>query len=627
MKRHYLFGLLGALTAVTLTCALAIRGEDSPPPSASAPPAADQPAAPPAPAAEPAKPATPPPAPAAAAVPPAAPAEAATAAPAAAPAEPAKEAAANPPPSGELRRLDTEVAPAPGDVHQEVKQAIEHAVHRHAGRPHTGNEKVSIGHSTYVAKDENADVAVSILGSTTVDGAVSDAAVSVVGSTTVNGTAGDAAVSVMGDTTVNGSVGDAAVAVGGSVVINGQVGGDAVAVGGDVKLGPNAVVKGELVVVGGTLEKNPTAVIRGNVQHVHLPALNWLFAWVRSALFKGRLLSFAHGAGWAWLVAAAFLAFYLLLALIFRRGIEKCAETLEQRPGFTFLAALLTTMAMPLIFLLLAITGVGVLVIPFLALGLFFAKLFGRATMLAWFGRRFTGFLGGGLASSTVMAVLVGGLFVMALYLVPILAFIVSMLIGWLGLGTVVYTIILSMRRNGAKRAPAVAAAAPLAAVPPAGAAVAFAAGGGEAVAGAAVPPLVAAPPAPPVVSADTLPRAGFWIRLAASLLDIVLIFVAAKMIHVGSVFLLLFATYCVVLWALRGTTIGGIICGLKVVRLDDRKVDWTVAIVRALAACLSLAVIGLGFIWVAFDDQRQSWHDKIAGTTIVRVPKSVSLV
>jgi uncharacterized RDD family membrane protein YckC len=41
----------------------------------------------------------------------------------------------------------------------------------------------------------------------------------------------------------------------------------------------------------------------------------------------------------------------------------------------------------------------------------------------------------------------------------------------------------------------------------------------------------------------------------------------------------------------------------------------------------LSLFVAGLGFIWVAFDDECQSWHDKISGTTIVRVPRGISLI
>jgi uncharacterized RDD family membrane protein YckC len=92
-------------------------------------------------------------------------------------------------------------------------------------------------------------------------------------------------------------------------------------------------------------------------------------------------------------------------------------------------------------------------------------------------------------------------------------------------------------------------------------------------------------------------------------------------------VFLLILAAYGAVMWQLRGTTVGGSICHLKVVRLDDRPLDWTCAIVRALSCFLSLIVVGLGFLWVAFDDEKQSWHDKIAGTVVVQVPKGVALI
>ena len=90
---------------------------------------------------------------------------------------------------------------------------------------------------------------------------------------------------------------------------------------------------------------------------------------------------------------------------------------------------------------------------------------------------------------------------------------------------------------------------------------------------------------------------------------------------------LLMLAIYAAVMWKLKGTTIGGIVCGLKVVRTDNREIDWATAIVRALSCFLSLFAAGLGFIWVAFDHDKQSWHDKIAGTTVVRVPKGVSLL
>jgi uncharacterized RDD family membrane protein YckC len=72
---------------------------------------------------------------------------------------------------------------------------------------------------------------------------------------------------------------------------------------------------------------------------------------------------------------------------------------------------------------------------------------------------------------------------------------------------------------------------------------------------------------------------------------------------------------------------VGGIVFDLQVVRLDDRAVDWETSIVRALACFLSMAVAGLGFLWIAFDPGKQAWHDKIAGTAVVRVRKGVPLV
>jgi uncharacterized RDD family membrane protein YckC len=128
-----------------------------------------------------------------------------------------------------------------------------------------------------------------------------------------------------------------------------------------------------------------------------------------------------------------------------------------------------------------------------------------------------------------------------------------------------------------------------------------------------------------------TLPRGGFWIRTAAILIDLVLCILVIEVIpwvhfRCGLVLLVL-ATYGAVMWKLRGTTVGGSICHLKVVRVDDRPLDWTVAIVRALSCFLSLFVVGLGFLWVAVDAEKQAWHDKIAGTTVVKVPKSVALI
>lgn len=90
---------------------------------------------------------------------------------------------------------------------------------------------------------------------------------------------------------------------------------------------------------------------------------------------------------------------------------------------------------------------------------------------------------------------------------------------------------------------------------------------------------------------------------------------------------LVLLAGYGAIMWKLRGSTVGGIVFDLRVVRLDGREMDWETAIIRALSCFLSLAVAGLGFFWIAFDPANQAWHDKIAGTVVVRVPKAAARV
>ena len=96
---------------------------------------------------------------------------------------------------------------------------------------------------------------------------------------------------------------------------------------------------------------------------------------------------------------------------------------------------------------------------------------------------------------------------------------------------------------------------------------------------------------------------------------------------HSSRMELLTLAAYGAVMWKLKGTTIGGIVFSLKVVRVDGRPIDCATANVRALGCFLSLAVVGLGFLWIVFDDGKQAWHDKIAGTVVVRVPKGVPLL
>jgi uncharacterized RDD family membrane protein YckC len=275
----------------------------------------------------------------------------------------------------------------------------------------------------------------------------------------------------------------------------------------------------------------------------------------------------------------------------------------------------------------LCVTLIGIAAVPFVAVSLFCAALFGKAVMLAWVGRHLLG-RRLGTEGHPALAVLLGGTVVLGLYLVPVLGFLVYQVLGFFGLGAVLYALIAHVRSRqippaDAARPRAEAAATPTATAAPDAAAPAAAAAAAAAAPAATAPPGSGAPAQAAPPASASMPRAGFWIRMAALLLDVILVGIVSSLLHpLGHFHLLVLAAYGAGMWKLRGSTVGGLVFDLHVVRLDGRAVDWETAIVRALGCFLSLAVAGLGFIWSAFDPAHQAWHDKIAGTVVVRVPK-----
>jgi len=569
------------------------------------------------------------------------------------------------------------------------EDASEHHHHHHRGHD---NDVVSIGRGAELRAGEHADGVVAIFGSATSAGDVDDAVVSVLGTTRITG----------------GKVNNSAVAVMGNAYINGEVNGDVVAVMGNVELGPEAKVHGNVVVVGGELKKDPNAVIDGHVQNVFgvdWADFDWLRPWMERCLLYGRPLAFGPGLGWAWGIALGLLALYAFIAFLFRGAVDKCVHTLDTEAGHSILAALVLTLGIPVLFVLLFITVLGIAAVPFLAIAVLCAAMFGKIVVLAAIGKRCTPSLANDPATHTVVGVIVGGLIVMAIYTIPVVGFIVYKLLELLGLGVVVYTLLLSVRAGRVARSGggpgsgpgpvggsggAPAAGGPGASAsrtsdfgdfradepPPGATAHGFAAGAadpdapgpntmgantgptntganhmgtdsmGASAAGASAqganaprggggpPPYTTSGPAgagptgQPPLNVSALPRAGFGIRMGALLLDLILIGIITHQLHgYGDVHLIALAAYGAVMWKLKGSTIGGIICGLQVVRVDGRPIDWPTAIVRALGCFLSLAVVGLGFIWIAIDHDHQAWHDKIAGTVVVRAPKGASLL
>lgn len=130
----------------------------------------------------------------------------------------------------------------------------------------------------------------------------------------------------------------------------------------------------------------------------------------------------------------------------------------------------------------------------------------------------------------------------------------------------------------------------------------------------------------------------GFWSRLGASILDSIFIisitFPALYMIYgieywesetfilglpdliISWVFPVL-AT--IILWVYKSATPGKMILNISVIDKNTGK-PLTVkqSIIRYIAYYVSLLPLGLGFLWIAWDQKKQGWHDKLAGTVVI---------
>ena len=66
------------------------------------------------------------------------------------------------------------------------------------------------------------------------------------------------------------------------------------------------------------------------------------------------------------------------------------------------------------------------------------------------------------------------------------------------------------------------------------------------------------------------------------------------------------------------GRTPGKTLLGLQVVSADGTSISYGIAFLRSVGYLVSSLVFCLGYIWIAFDKQKQGWHDKIAGTVVI---------
>ncbi len=68
-----------------------------------------------------------------------------------------------------------------------------------------------------------------------------------------------------------------------------------------------------------------------------------------------------------------------------------------------------------------------------------------------------------------------------------------------------------------------------------------------------------------------------------------------------------------------NGQTPGKALMGLRVIKVDGSQISAFDAFIRYVGYYINSAFMGLGWIWSIFDSRSQGWHDKLAGTYVVR--------
>lgn len=139
------------------------------------------------------------------------------------------------------------------------------------------------------------------------------------------------------------------------------------------------------------------------------------------------------------------------------------------------------------------------------------------------------------------------------------------------------------------------------------------------------------------------LKYAGFWIRLWATVIDMVLFLIIS--IPIGLIlsgdmndvigpgangppgFLLGWvfpAIATIAFWASKGATPGKMAIGARILNAQTGEPPSTGQCVGRYFACfISFLPLFLGALWIGWDARKQGWHDNLDGTVVVRRSRS----
>lgn len=478
-----------------------------------------------------------------------------------------------------------------------------------------------------------------------------------------------------GDVLIEGEVTGDIIVFLGKVTVLGKVNGDVVNLGRGVSIENGGFVGGQVLAVGYGVSREPDGIVQGQVVNLGLMALpasvrNQAQLFFDECIMMARPLSVR--VGFVWILWGVMLLFQGFLALLFPSATQATLRAMRERPGGT---TVLGIFGLPLVIFtssILTVTFVGIIAIPFLFAALFIGLLIGRIAILRLLGGRMLRLFGMDEPPPAAEFAL-GAVVATLLFLIPVIGIFAWMVFVLWALGGILMALFRRDTVPAAVEPPSASVRTDVEGVHPgrgradAGLLTAIpsetlSAASGNDVEGVTPtfshsqqqPPggqSFAPPPHPPSnpsgatalrwqdarqgpgLTPDEIaqaPRPPFSRRLGALLIDWIPLFVLIGMMpdrflmlrldeFSGLLRVILGVAYFTLMLSWRGTTLGGLLMGLRVVRLDGRPIDRTVALVRALTAILSTLCLGIGWFWASWDPKRQTWHDRLAGTVVIR--------
>ena len=235
---------------------------------------------------------------------------------------------------------------------------------------------------------------------------------------------------------------DDIITIGGQITIYGVVEKNVVAIGGSVILTSRAVVRGNVISFGGVVSTGSGATVYGDVTEINTASL------------ASSISSIMHGEmeGWSLLlniISLCFFAIILIIALIMTllapRTLATVVNAIDQQKVKSFVWGCLVTLAIVPFFMLLAVSIIGIFLMPVAFTALLLASIIGFIAVAAIVGNLIITRIFHGYKKSLIKETMVGLILLWLVGWIPYAGMVIKVAAITAGMGGVI--MVLSRRK------------------------------------------------------------------------------------------------------------------------------------------------------------------------------------